>query len=75
MKILRLPVATGNSDDDIDVEEQWIAVLVHPRGMRKVLAETKPYKRDMQALGVLLCMVRLEARKNLFGNREYATVD
>ena len=71
LDILQLPVVVGEEDGQTDPDELWIAVLVHPNGMRKVLAETDPYKHEWQAIGVLLRMLRLEARKKLFGHRDF----
>ncbi|KAF2028873.1 hypothetical protein EK21DRAFT_68731 [Setomelanomma holmii] len=67
MQILRLPVFTCNEDDNMVLEEQWIAVLAHPGGMRKVLEKTEPHQQEWQAVSVLLGMMQHDARKKLFG--------
>jgi hypothetical protein len=52
-------------------EPQWVAVLVHTKGMRKVLAETAPQMSESRSQNVLLHMLQQESRKKLFGDRVF----
>ncbi|KAF2828236.1 hypothetical protein CC86DRAFT_405233 [Ophiobolus disseminans] len=69
LEVLRLPVLKEKEE-----EERWMALLVHPNGMRKVFAQTGLMEKEWQAVAVLLQMVRLEARTKLFGGRDFASM-
>jgi hypothetical protein len=70
LQVLRLPVQVRDEDDDSILEEpRWVAVLVHPKGMRKVLVETIPHGSELQAVELLLNTLQEAARKKLFGDR------
>jgi signal recognition particle receptor subunit beta len=66
MQVVCIIVLVDNTDDNTVHGEQWVAVLAHGNGMRKVLAESEPQVQEWQAIGVLLQMLRREARWKLF---------
>lgn len=61
LEVVRFLVSTVNRG-----QEKWKACLVHPSGMRKVLAQTEPMDQERQAVDVLLRMVRVQVRDRLF---------
>ncbi|EAT90457.1 hypothetical protein HBI56_049740 [Parastagonospora nodorum] len=70
LRILRLPVQVQDSELSDDSEEpQWVAVLVHTKGMRKILAETVPQMSESRSENALLLMLQQESKKKLFGDR------
>lgn len=54
---------------DISEEPQWVAVLVHTKDMRKILAETVPQMSESRSDTALLYILQKEPRKKLFGDR------
>lgn len=71
LQVLRLPVSSRDDDGNEVSCGQWIAVLVHANGMRKVLAVTKAFEHEWQAVDVLLRMLQVDLRKRLFGERGF----
>jgi hypothetical protein len=69
LQVLGLPVHVHDEDDGILEELRWVTVLVHPKGMRKVLVETIPHESGLRVLELLLNMMQKVARKKLFGDR------
>jgi hypothetical protein len=44
-------------------------ILVHTKGMRKILAETVPQMSESRSESALLHMLQQESKKKLFGDR------